>query len=207
MAYVRWSELEIDPARLVGFMMLTDENVREVRKEPGVIAFYTAAEKGHPNHIRVLEIYIDESAYQAHLQIANFRKIRASTSQMVLNRRLFEAAPVELGAKPGLPPTDTVVRIAELEIDPTQLDAYKATVIMEIDTAVRVEPGVFAIYAVALKDQPNQLRFFEIYADERAYLLHRESLHFRKYLDTTQSMITARILIDATPGFPSSQSR
>src|SRR6516165_12348333 len=74
------------------------------------------------------------------------------------------------------------VRIAELEIDPARLDAYKASVKEEMEASVRVEPGVLAIYAVAEKDNPTRLRFFEIYADEAAYNTHRESAHFKKYV-------------------------
>ena len=93
----------------------------------------------------------------------------------------------------------TVVRIAELEINPAQLVAYTAAVKEEMETSVRVEPGVIAIYSVAEKASPNKLRFFEIYADEAAYQAHIQSPHFRKYFETTKSMITSRKLIDTVP--------
>ena len=92
-----------------------------------------------------------------------------------------------------------VVRIAELEIDPDQLEAYKAVVKEEMDTSVRVEPGVLAIYCVAEKDNPARLRFFEIYADEDAYRAHLESPHFKRYVITTQPMIKSRKLIETVP--------
>ena len=91
------------------------------------------------------------------------------------------------------------VRIAELEIDPPQLDAYKASVKEEMAASVRVEPGVLAIYAVAEKDNPTRLRFFEIYADEAAYKSHRETDHFKKYAETTKDMIKSRKLIETVP--------
>jgi quinol monooxygenase YgiN len=91
------------------------------------------------------------------------------------------------------------VRIAELEIDPAQLEAYKAAVKEEMETSVCVEPGVLAIYAVAEKDSPSSLRFFEMYADEAAYRAHIESAHFKKYVETTNGMITSRRLIDTVP--------
>ncbi|RQS40903.1 antibiotic biosynthesis monooxygenase [Burkholderia sp. Bp8990] len=93
----------------------------------------------------------------------------------------------------------TVVRIAELVIDPAQLDAYKVAVKEEMEESIRVEPGVLAIYSVAEKDMPNSLRFFEIYASEEAYRAHLESLHFKKYVAITQSMILSRKLIDTVP--------
>src|SRR5687767_8881368 len=91
------------------------------------------------------------------------------------------------------------VRVAELEIDPAQLNHYTAAVREEMETSVRIEPGVLAIYAVAEKDQPHKLRFFEMYADEAAYRAHIASPHFRKYVEVTRDMITSRRLLDVTP--------
>ena len=92
-----------------------------------------------------------------------------------------------------------VVRIAELEIDPAQLESYKAAVKEEMEDAVRLEPGVLAIYSVAEKDNPTRLGFFEIYASEEAYRAHLESPHFKKYVTTTQPMIRSRKLIETVP--------
>ena len=91
------------------------------------------------------------------------------------------------------------VRIAELEIDRARLDAYKASVKEEMEASVRVEPGVLAIYAVAEKDNPARLRFFEIYADEAAYRSHRETSHFKKYAEATKDMIKTRKLVETVP--------
>ncbi|WP_434604238.1 putative quinol monooxygenase [Pseudomonas sp. Z4-7] len=93
----------------------------------------------------------------------------------------------------------TVVRIAELVIDPTQLEAYKVAVREEMEESIRVEPGVLAIYSVAEKGKPNSLRFFEIYASEEAYRAHIESPHFKKYVAITQPMIVSRKLIETQP--------
>jgi quinol monooxygenase YgiN len=103
------------------------------------------------------------------------------------------------GAAAAEEPRVPLVRIAELEIDPAQLESYKAAVKEEMETSVRVEPGVLAIYAVAEADNPSRLRFFEMYADEAAYKAHIESAHFKKYFETTKGMITSRKLIDTVP--------
>lgn len=92
-----------------------------------------------------------------------------------------------------------VVRIAELEIDRAQLENYKAAVREEIEAAVRLEPGVLAIYSVAEKDNPTRLRFFEIYASDEAYRSHLASPHFKKYFVATKPMILSRRLIETIP--------
>ena len=103
--------------------------------------------------------------------------------------------------EPGFaePAQKPLVRIAELEIDPGQLDRYKEAVTEEIETSIRVEPGVLAIYAVSIKDDPSHLRFFEIYADEAAYSAHIGSPHFKKYVEVTRPMIQSRKLLQTVP--------
>src|SRR6476620_4470776 len=41
------------------------------------------------------------------------------------------------------------VQVAEIEVDATQLEQYKAAVHEQIETAIRVEAGVLVLYAVA----------------------------------------------------------
>ena len=98
----------------------------------------------------------------------------------VCDRRAAGYASLAWGdAGAARPPAGAVVRIAELEIDPAQLESYVAAVKEEMEAAVRLEPGVLAIYAVAEKDHPTRLRFFEIYASEGAYRSHIDSPHFK----------------------------
>ena len=91
------------------------------------------------------------------------------------------------------------VRVADIEVDPELRDAFISAVKEEMDESVRVEPGVLALYAVAEKDDPSRLRFFEIYADEAAYDGHLQSPHFRKYRATTEPMIRSRALVETVP--------
>jgi quinol monooxygenase YgiN len=198
---VQLADLEVAGGQVERFKAAAKENAEAtLRNEPGARAFHAVSEKGDPSRIRVFEMYADAQAYQAHLHSAHFQKFRAATDPMITSRRLFDTVPVSLGAKPQLPPAP-VVRVAELEIDPAQLDAYKAAVTEEIEASIRDEPGVLAIYSTALKDQPNKLRFFEIYADDAAYRQHIASPHFRKYVDITKSMITLRRLLETEPIF------
>ena len=92
-----------------------------------------------------------------------------------------------------------IVRIAELEIDPTQLDAYKLALKEEIETSIRVEPGVLTLYAVSLKEHPEQVRLFETYRDAAAYHAHIESPHFKTYKERTRQMVKSLQLIETEP--------
>jgi quinol monooxygenase YgiN len=93
----------------------------------------------------------------------------------------------------------TYVRLAELEIDPVRLASFNAAIREQIETAVGVEPGVLALYAVSEKDDPAHVRVFEIYADEDAYNTHLLTPHFRRFRATTENMVRSRKLLDAVP--------
>ena len=43
------------------------------------------------------------------------------------------------------------------------------------------------------------MRVFEIYRDSAAYQAHLQTPHFKKFRDTTNSIVTSRKLMDATP--------
>lgn len=92
-----------------------------------------------------------------------------------------------------------VVRIAELVIDPVQIDDYKVALREEIATSIRVEPGVLTLYAVSVKNQPNHVRLFEIYANPSAYEAHLKSSHFIKYKRDTSSMVKSLTLLETEP--------
>jgi quinol monooxygenase YgiN len=106
---------------------------------------------------------------------------------------------ISVGACSDPRPTVPFTRFAELEIEPSQLAQYTAAVKEEMATSVRVEAGVLAIYAVADRENPTKLRFFEIYASEAAFRAHIASPHFKKYVETTKPMIVSRVLRDTIP--------
>ncbi len=104
-------------------------------------------------------------------------------------------------------PDHPLVRIAELNIDPAQLDAYKLALKEEIETSIRVEPGVLTLYAVSLKEHPEQIRLFEVYKDAPSYEAHLQSPHFKAYKARTQQMVKDLRLIETEPILLGSKSR
>lgn len=111
------------------------------------------------------------------------------------------------GSTVGAETQSQYVRIAELEIDPAQLESFKAAIRESVETSVRVESGVLVLYAVAEKENPARFKVFEIYTDAEAYKTHLETPHFRKFRATTENMVKSRKLLDAVPVAMSSKGR
>ncbi len=101
----------------------------------------------------------------------------------------------------------SIVRLAELEIDPAQVEAYKRALKEEIEASVRVEPGVLTLYAISVKEHPEQIRLFEEYRDAAAYQTHLQSAHFLKYKAETHAMIKSLRLLETDQILLSSKYR
>ena len=91
------------------------------------------------------------------------------------------------------------VRIAQLDVDPRRLAEFKTVLVQSVSTSVHLEPGVYTLYAVALKAHPNRFLVFEMYKDEATYAAHRETPHFRAFFEATQPMVTSRTFLDVDP--------
>src|SRR5437899_9699688 len=124
-------------------------------------------------------------------------------AHMNVRELLVLSASILAVSVPGPAVADDMQRLylqeAEIEIDPAQLEDYKAAVSEQIEAATRVEPGVLALYAVSEKDNPARVRVFEIYRDVDAYRAHLETAHFKKYKATTEKMVKSLNLVQTTP--------
>jgi quinol monooxygenase YgiN len=99
------------------------------------------------------------------------------------------------------------VRIAEIEIDSAQCEAFQAALREEIDASVRIEPGVLALHAVSDKGNPARIVVFEIYADVTAYAAHLEAPHFKTYKAVTANMVVSLKLTETAPIALSTKAR
>lgn len=91
---------------------------------------------------------------------------------------------------------EMMVRISEIEIHPSYLEAYKAILKEEAAASVKLEPGVLAIFPMYQKESPTQVRILEMYVNKTAYENHLKTPHFQKYKTTTLNMVKSLKLVD-----------
>jgi quinol monooxygenase YgiN len=92
-----------------------------------------------------------------------------------------------------------VIHLAKLRIDSSHLEPYLAALKEEIETSVRVEPGVLTLYAVSDKDDPTDITVFEVYANAESYKTHLGTPHFKEYKNSTKEMVKSLEIIDLDP--------
>ena len=97
---VRLSRITVDSARLEEYNAYLKEEIEaSMRLEPGVLVLYAVAEKERPNHVTILEIYVDEAAYKSHIATPHFQKYKKETLDMVQSLELVDTTPLIPGLK------------------------------------------------------------------------------------------------------------
>ena len=92
--------------------------------------------------------------------------------------------------------SNQMVRLAKVEVDSNQVNAYNRALSEQMHAAVQKEPGVLTYYAVAEKTAPHLITILEIYADSSAYLSHIQTAHFLHYKNTVKNMVKSLTLLD-----------
>lgn len=91
---------------------------------------------------------------------------------------------------------EMMTRISEIEIEPEYLEEYLSILKEESKASLELESGVISIYPMYQKENPNEIRILEIYADNKAYQAHLETPHFKHYKTTTLKMVKSLKLVD-----------
>ena len=93
----------------------------------------------------------------------------------------------------------TYMRIANITVDSTRLEEYKAALKEQMQAALRLEKGVLAYSAVQDKKHPARITIFETYASTEAYQAHIQTAHFKKYKAAVANMVKELELTDVDP--------
>ena len=93
---VRLAEIEVYPQYLTEYLAFANEVDRlSVEREPGVVCLFPMQSADDSTHIRILEIYASEEAYQQHLKTDHFQKYKQGTLHMVKGLKLPTMKPLD----------------------------------------------------------------------------------------------------------------
>ena len=98
---VRIAEIEVNEGYLEEYLAAAHNvGTKSVESEEGVICIFPMQVKDSPNTIRILEIYRNEEACQAHLQTPHFLEYKQGTLHMVKSLQLVATEPLAPEAMP-----------------------------------------------------------------------------------------------------------
>jgi len=93
---VRISEIAVHAQHLDAYKaILKEEAEASVRLEPGVIAIFPMTRRDSDTEFRILEMYADRQAYEAHLKTPHFLKYKSTTLHMVKSLKLVDMQAID----------------------------------------------------------------------------------------------------------------
>jgi quinol monooxygenase YgiN len=87
--FVVIAEFDVRPDGLERFLELAREDASaSVSKEPGCYQFDVTVEQAEPNRVVLYEVYEDEAAFNAHLQMPHLATFRDGIEPLVTGRKV-----------------------------------------------------------------------------------------------------------------------
>ena len=172
--------------------------VTSIESEPGTLAMYSTHLPDDRAMCYVFEVYADDDAYQVHASSAQFKAYVAMAADTLTSREVCQVQPELMLEKPeGLKVCDgnAAPRCCFVQIKPEKLEQFREAVFANMRTSVAEEPGVLYLYACSFADDPLRWVFWEGYASEEAYESHRETEHFKAYIDATADCLSEKELV------------
>ncbi|EEY6112329.1 TPA: putative quinol monooxygenase [Escherichia coli] len=173
-----------------------------VDHEEGTLAMYALQRSDNPLQAFMVELYENEIAYRKHLNAAPYKAFAARAPDIIDRKNKITLEPQFLGDKHIIPNERTINNLVIVEVTPEFQNEFKNIVLPEMAESLKVEKGVLAMYAATDSPQtPNHWYFYEVYASEEDYHLHRQTPHFRDYLRQTAHMSVSKDAIPVKPLF------
>jgi len=195
-------ELGVRPARDRDFDDVARQTISaSVEHEEGTLAMYALQRSDNPRQAFMVELYENEGAYRKHLNADPYKAFAARAPDIIDQKKKITLEPQFLGDNHIIPDERTINNLVIVEVKPEFQTEFKNIVLPEMAESLKVEKGVLAMYAATDSHTPNRWYFYEIYASEEDYQLHRQTLHFRDYLKQTAHMSTRKTSIPVKPLF------
>ena len=195
-------ELGIRPDRDNDFADVARQTISaSVDHEAGTLAMYALQRSDNSGQAFMFELYENERAYRKHLNAAPYKAFAARAPDIIDRKKKITLEPQFLGDKHIIPNERTINNLVIVEVKPEFQSEFRNIVLPEMVESLKVEKGVLAMYAGTDSETPKRWYFYEIYASEEDYQLHRQTLHFLDYLRHTAHMSARKDAIPVKPVF------
>ena len=167
-----------------------------IEVEPGTLAMYSTRVPDDATDLYEFEVYADDAAYQVHAASPQFKAFVNMAATSLTGREVIELVPQLLLEKPeAICVTGAITvepHLVYVDVKDGKEEEFLAACGANMRKAIEAEPGVLIMYATKRAERPNRWVFWEVYADADAYVAHRETDHFKQYLEATEALVEGK---------------
>lgn len=195
-------EINIMPDRGLNFDEVARKTISaSVDQETGTLAMYAMKHRDDARQAYMVELYASDYAYRHHLDGEPYKAFSTHAADFINQKKKITLVPQFLGDKHIVQNEQTINNLVVVEVKPEFQAKFKNIVLPEMAKSLEIEKGVLAMYAATDVKNPNRWYFYEIYASQEDYQLHRKTPHFSDYLTQTANMSVNKKSIPVKPVF------
>lgn len=169
-------------------------------EEAGTLAMYASSLRENPLEYKVFEVYADEAAYQGHRNSPHFKAYVEQVGSQLTKQEVYEVEALFLKEKlPSgmwLGVEHHFLKFAQIQVREGNQEVFERSVLLNMQSSMKEEAGVLAMYAVKDNQESNRYYLYEVYASAKDYEEHRLKSHFKRYILETQDLVEEKILLD-----------
>ncbi|MBL0576872.1 antibiotic biosynthesis monooxygenase [Aeromonas caviae] len=195
-------EINIMPDRGLNFDEVARKTISaSVNQETGTLAMYAMKHRDDARQAYMIELYASDYAYRHHLDGEPYKAFSTHAPNFINQKKKITLVPQFLGDKHIVQNEKTINNLVVVEVKPEFQAKFKNIVLPEMAKSLEIEKGVLAMYAATDVKNPYRWYFYEIYASQEDYQLHRKTPHFSDYLTQTANMSVSKKSISVKPVF------
>ena len=89
--------IEVAPAQLAKYQkLISEESIRAVRENNGVMGMFVTAEQANPNIIHTMEIFKDVAAYESYVNSYKYQELTTKTKSMIISSNTIKNLPTKI---------------------------------------------------------------------------------------------------------------
>jgi quinol monooxygenase YgiN len=180
--------LEVMPPATAEAVALLQRYRQASRMEEGQVRLEVLQQRGRPDHFAILEVWMDQQAFDAHAVAAHTRRFHQQLRPLCVSpvdERLHSG--LAIGSMPAShAPGATYVLTHADAIPPAKDEA--TTSLQQLAEASRKDEGNWRLEVLQQRSRQNHFTIVEIWQDQQAFEAHTMAAHTRQFRERFQPL-------------------
>lgn len=177
--------------------------ITAVAIEDGTFGMYASHRPEDSSKNYTFEVYNNQAAYDEHVASEQYRQFNQEMADVIIADQTVDLLPQFMGHQDVAlnisTPNGLWINIVQIKVKPGHRNDYQQLVSEQLANALRIDPGILAIYAGTKQGQPDDWVIYEVFQSEENYRNHVANPEHQRYVAASKDWIQSK-QVDQTIG-------
>lgn len=177
--------------------------ITSVAIEDGTFGMYASHRPEDLTKNYTFEVYDSPVAYDEHVAADQYQQFSREMTGVIVKDQLIDLDPQFMGhqdvALNVSTPNGLWINIVQITVKAEHRADYRRLVSAQLANALKIDPGILAIYAGTRQGRPDDWVIYEVFQSEENYRNHIADPDHQRYVATSKDWIQSKV-VDQTIG-------